>query len=190
MEAEKFPPLFFLLYNNFMKKQIIFICNGNIERSVVASQCLRNILKEKKLSSKFSVDSYGLQGTEGSDLPKHKHLSEYPKEWKAAQSTLKKLKIDISKHSFQKITSGVVKKASVIIAIDEKVYSKSKNALLEQFSEQKDKIHIFSELTSDSKGVKDPAGSGSHKLHEQVIERIYSVLEKSYQTILDWSDKY
>ena len=173
-----------------MKKQIIFICNGNIERSVVAAQCLRNILKEKRIGSKFSVDSYGLQGTKGTTLPKHKQLSEYQKEWQAAQPILKKLKIDISEHSFQKITPDVVEEASVIIAMDEKVYSKNKNALLKQFKKQKNKIHIISELSSDNKVVKDPAGSGSKKLHKQVIEKIYSVLDKNYKTILDWTEKY
>lgn len=169
-----------------MKKQIIFICHGNIERSVVAAQCLRNILKEKRISSKFLADSFGLQGTKGTALPKHKHLSEYPKEWKAAQPILKKLKIDISEHSFQKLTSDVAEKAAVIIAMDEKVYTKNKNALLKQFTKQKKKIHIFSELTLDHKGIQDPAGSGSKELHKEVIKKINSTLTNSYKTILGW----
>lgn len=169
-----------------MKKHIVFICNGNIERSVVAAQCLRNILKEKRIGSKFAVDSYGLQGIKGTPLPKHKHLSEYQKEWKAAQPILKKLKIDIGDHSFQKITPGVAKKASVIIAMDKKVYSKNKNALLKQFSKQKNKIHIFSDLTFNHKDIQDPAGSGSSKLHKKVIEYIYMVLEDNYETIINW----
>mgnify|MGYP001594641183 FL=1 len=171
-----------------MKKQIIFICNGNIERSVVAAQCLRNILKEKRIGSKFSVDSYGLQGTKGTTLPKHKHLSEYQKEWKATQPILKKLKIDISEHSFQKITLDIAEKVSVIIAMDEKVFTKNKNALLKQFTKQKNKIHIFSELTLDHKGVEDPAGSGSKELHGKVIEKIYSTLVDNYKTILSWTN--
>lgn len=169
-----------------MKKQIIFICNGNIERSVVAAQCLRNILKEKRIGSKFSVDSYGLQGTKGTTLPKHKHLSYYPKEWKAVKPTLKKLNIDISGHSFQKITRDVMGKASVIIAMDEKVYKKNKNALLKQFTKQKKKIHIFSELTLDHKDILDLAGSGSKELHGKVIEKIYLTLTDNYKIIVNW----
>lgn len=170
-----------------MKKQIIFICSGNIERSVVAAQCLRNILKEKRIDSKFLIDSYGLQGTKGTMLPKHKHLSEYQKEWKAAQPILEKLKIDISEHSFQKITPDVVGKASVIIVMDKKVYTGNKNALLKQFTRQKKKIHIISELTLDHKGIQDPAGSGSKELHRKVIEKIYSTLANNFETILSWT---
>lgn len=169
-----------------MKKQIIFICNGNIERSVVAAQCLRNILKEKRISSKFSVDSYGLQGTQGTVLPKYKHLSQYPKEWKAAKKILQKLDININNHSSQKITLNVVKKASVIIAMDKKVYLRNKNALLKQFTKYKNKIHVISELTKDYKDIKDPAGSGNKELHKKIIEKIHTTMINEYKTILTW----
>lgn len=169
-----------------MKKQIIFICNGNIERSVVAAQSLRNILKEKRIGSKFSVDSFGLQGTKGTALPKHKHLSQYTKEWDAAKPTLQKFGIDISKHSFQKISGVVMKKANAVIAMDSKVYSTAKNSLMNQFPNYAEKIHLFSELTTDNMDTKDPSGSGSEKLHKKIIGDIYSTLSKKYKDILKW----
>jgi protein-tyrosine-phosphatase len=131
-----------------MKKLIVFICNGNIHRSVIAAESLRKILKERKVSQKIFVDSYGLQGTKGTDLPKHKHLSEYPKEWEAAKPTLQKLGIDISKHSFQKISPSIMKKATAVIAMDNKVHSTAKNSLMNQFPNYAEKIHRFSDLTS------------------------------------------
>ena len=169
-----------------MNKLIVFICNGNIHRSVIAAESLRKIIKEHKISRKFSVASYGLQGTKGTDLPKHKHLSEYSKEWKAAKPTLQKFGIDISKHSFQKITPTVMKKASVVIAMDDKVYSRAKNSLTKQFPNYKGKIHRFSELTTHNRVVKDPAGSGSKKLHQEIIENIYSTLSKKLKNVLVW----
>ena len=169
-----------------MKRLIVFICNGNIYRSVIAAESLRKILIDNKISPKLSVSSYGLQGTKGTDLPKHNHLSEYPKEWKAAKPTLQNFGIDISKHSFQKITPTVMKKASVVIAMDNKVYSRAKNSLTKQFPKYKAKIHRFSELTENKRIVKDPAGSGSEKLHKEIIENIYSTLSKKYKDILEW----
>jgi len=169
-----------------MNKLIVFICNGNIHRSVIAAEFLRKILKEHRIGRKFSVTSYGLQGTKGTDLPKHKHLSKYPKEWKAAKPTLQKFGIDISKHSFQKITPTVMKRASVVIAMDDKVYSRAKNSLTKQFPNYKGKIHRFSELTANNKIVKDPAGSGSEKLHREIIRNIYSTLNKKFKDILSW----
>lgn len=171
-----------------MKKLIIFICNGNVERSVVAAQCLRNILKEKKVDSKFAIDSYGLQGTRGTAVPKHKHLSEYPIEWKAAKPVLEKLRISIRKHSFQKITPAVMRRADAVIAMDDRVYSREKNSLAKQFPKYKAKFHRFSELTENNKVVEDPAGNGSEKLHKEIIENIYSTLSKKYKDILEWSE--
>lgn len=120
-----------------------FVCDGNIHRSVIAAEFLRKILKERKIGQKLSIDSYGLQGAKGTDLPKHKHLSEYPEEWKAAKPILQKLGIDISKHGFQKSSGTVMKKASVAIAMDNKVYSTAKNSLMNQFSNYAEKSIVF-----------------------------------------------
>ena len=170
-----------------MKKLIIFVCDGNIYRSVIAAECLSNILKVRRINSKFSANSYGLQGTKGTDLPKHKHLSEYPKEWKAAMPSLQKFHIDISKHSFQKISAAVIKKASVIIAMDNKVYSTAKNSLLNQFPNYIEKIHRFSELTTRNKIIRDPAGISNEKIHKKIIADIHTTVSKKYQDILSWA---
>lgn len=170
-----------------MKKIIVFICNGNIHRSVIAAESLRKIFKERKIGQNFSINSYGLQGTKGIDLPKHKHLSEYPKEWKAAKPTLQEFDIDISKHSFQKISGAVMKKASAVIAMDNKVYLTAKNSLMNQFPNYAEKIHRFSELTTHNRVIKDPAGSSDEKLHREIIRSIYSVLNKKFSDILGWT---
>lgn len=171
-----------------MKKLIIFVCNGNIYRSVVASEFLQKILKEKKIGSKFSVDSYGIQGTGGTNPPKHKSLLEYSKEWKAAKPTLDEIGVDVKRHKFQKISARIMKKADVIIAMDDKVYSRAKNSLTKQFSNYSSKIHRFSELTSNRKAIKDPLGNGDKKFHKKTIQVIYSTLDKKYKRILGWSE--
>jgi protein-tyrosine-phosphatase len=169
-----------------MKKIIIFICNGNIHRSVIAAESLRKILKEQKLDHRFLVDSYGLQGTQGTAVPKHTQLSQYPKEWKAAQPTLQKLDLDISNHTFQKVSETAVRDADVVIALDDKVYSEANNSLLRQFPQYAQKIHHFSELTVDNASIEDPAGSSSEVLHKEIIENIYSTLSEKYQNLLEW----
>jgi len=169
-----------------MKKIITFVCNGNIERSVVAEHSLKNILKKNILDSKFIVNSYGLQGTKGTNLPKYKKLSHYPKESQASKPALQEFGIDINDHSFQKITLGVVEKASVVIAMDNNVFSGAKNSLLKQFPKHKKKIYYFSKLTKNHKQIKDPAGSGSKDLHRKVIRDINLALTNNYEIILSW----
>lgn len=169
-----------------MKKSIIFICNGNIERSPIAAYCLNDIFNKKQLAAKYKAGSFGLQGTQNTAHPLHKKLSEYPKEYKAAYPTLKKLQIDISKHTYKKITLSTINSAATIIAMDKKVYSSAKNSLVKQFPFAKNKIHIFSEITLNHKNIKDPAGNGSRKIHEQVIKQIKSTINKNYKKILAW----
>ena len=119
-------------------------------------------------------------------MPKHTRLSEYPLEWAAARPTLKKIGLDMSKHSFQKISAAAVKRADVILAMDDKVYSRAKNSLIKQFPDFKNKMHRFSELTADHKSIEDPAGSNDQKFHKRIIERIYTTLENKYGVILKW----
>lgn len=171
-----------------MKKNIIFICNGNIHRSVIAEKSLIKILQENGLDNKFSVASYGLQGTKGTAKPLRRNLKEYPKEYKAALPTLRKFKIDIDNHSFQRVTLNVIKKASLVIAMDEKVYLEAENSLLKQFSELKHKIHIFSELTKNHEDIKDPFGNTDFKLHQSIIKNIYFTMKNKINTILDWTN--
>ena len=170
-----------------MKKNIVFVCNGNIHRSVVAEKYLNKLLKKHRLNAKFVATSYGLQGTKGTAKPLHKNLTEYPKEWKAAFPTLRQLNIDVTNHSFQKITPAIIKKAAVVIAMDKKVYIKANNSLIKQFPSQKNKIHIFSELTKNHQDIKDPAGSGSSKIHQATIKKICSTTENKIKTIIKWA---
>ncbi len=175
-----------------MKKLIVFVCNGNIHRSVIAAEFFSNIVNKLGLKSKYKIDSYGLQGTMGTRLPLHKKLIEYSKEWKAAAPALRKFNIDISNHSFQKITPAVVKKAAVIIAMDKKTHSTAVNSLIKQFPKSNGKIHGFTELTSSHKGIKDPAGSNNKKLNYSIIKNINLTLLKNSRAILSWAnhDKY
>ena len=170
-----------------MKKTILFICNGNIHRSVIAEKYLSGVLRQKGLDKKFTVTSYGLQGTKGTAKPLHKNLKEYSKEYKAALPMLRELKIDVTDHLFQKITPTVIKKATVIIAMDKKIYLNSKNSLLKQFPQAKNKIHTFSEITKNHQDIKDPAGSGSAKVHGTVIKNICFTIKKNLETILEWT---
>ena len=159
-----------------------------MHRSVIAAECLKNILeKNKKDHVNIVVDSYGLQGTQGTTPPIHKKLSQYPKEWAAAQPTLRKLHIDIQTHTSQPITARIMKKASVVIAMDEKVSVRATNSLKKQFPNQIHKIHRFAELTPDHKTIKDPAGNGNKKFHEKIIRRIHSTLQKKYKNIIVWA---
>ena len=165
-------------------KYIIFVCNGNIHRSVIAEACFRNIIKRHKIDKDIIIDSYGIQGTVGTKLPKKKQLSEYTKEWGAAKPTLDKLKIDINNHYFQMISEDVIKKADLIIAMDDKVYKKAENSLIKQFPKYKNKMYCFCEFIIDNEIIKDPSGNDDTKAHEQIITKICHTLNNRLDDIL------
>lgn len=167
-----------------MKQLIVFVCNGNIHRSVIAAEYLSNIIRDLKVSAQYHVESYGLQGTMGTQPPLHKKLAEYPKEWSAAEPILHKFGIHIDHHSYQKITPAVVKKAAVIFAMDIKTYSTAPNSLTKQFPNAIHKIRNFSELTLGHTDIVDPVKNGSKRLHENIIRTICSTLQKNVKTIL------
>ncbi|KKS34491.1 MAG: hypothetical protein UU95_C0012G0016, partial [Parcubacteria group bacterium GW2011_GWC2_42_12] len=59
-------------------------------------------------------------------------------------------------------------------------------SLMNQFPNYTEKIHRFSELTMNHRGIKDPAGSSDVKLHREIIRNIYSTLNKKFKDILGW----
>lgn len=169
-----------------MKKLIVFVCNGNIHRSVVAEICLKQELKKRRLDNKFIVISMGLQGSAGTNFPKYKNLSEYPKEWKIQKPILEELGIDISEHSSKPIDRKIVEKASLILAMDRKVLIDLPNSLTKQFPEHRDKIKLFMELERKMEDVPDCFGSSDVKLHHYVDEKIVKTLKKKIGLIVDF----
>ena len=166
-------------------KKIIFVCNGNIHRSVIAAECLRTIFKKQNIDSEYFVDSYGIQGTMGTELPEKKQLLDYAGEWNAAKRILQVLDIDISNHFSQVISKSVVEGADVIIAMDKNVFEKAKNSLIKQFPEYKYKMCCFCNFTIHNKMIEDPSGNYDVKIHKRIIKNIYETLNNRFEDILN-----
>jgi protein-tyrosine-phosphatase len=167
-------------------KLIVFVCNGNIERSVIAEACLKKILRERHLDGKYRVESFGLQGTFGTPEPIGRSLVDYPEEWAAAKPTLEILGIDISKHSFQKLTRRTVILADIIISMDRKCLTEACNALEHTYPEYARKFHLFSELSFRAEDTTDPFASNDPNLHRNLIEGIYYVLNDNLHVLREW----
>ena len=168
-----------------MKKIIVFVCNGNIHRSVVAEACLKQEIGIKGIDNLFEVISRGLQGSAGTNPPKYKNLSEYPLEWAIQKPILANLGLDITKHISRPINHEVVKKASLIIAMDKKVFVKLPNSLIKQFPEYGHKMKLFMELEGKQKNTPDCFGSFDAKLHRYVDELIVRVIKDKLNELIN-----
>lgn len=89
-----------------MKKiKILFVCSGNIFRSMSAEYCLKQFLEKNKID-KFEVSSAGLTA-------KNQALNDDVKE------ILDELGIDVSKHKQRRLNDKIIKENDLIVAMGE-----------------------------------------------------------------------
>jgi protein-tyrosine-phosphatase len=175
------------LFGNHNKKLIVFVCKGNIFRSVVAEKSMTKILAERSMTDEFTVESYGIQGSMGTPGPEHPNLLGYPKDWAAAKDALDQFQLNLRDHTSRPITHEVVENAATIIAMDDDVLSQAANALSKQFPTVRQKMHAFSELTTHRQGIVDPQGVLDKAGYAALVELIYTTVQNSLATILAWA---
>lgn len=173
------------------KKIVMFVCKGNIHRSVIAELCLKQELEKFNLSNQFKVISRGIQGCCGTAMPKHENMTQYEIEWSLTKPILEKLGIDlleIARHIARPIEKGDVQKADIVYAMELTVLGKSDDALPNslriQFPEYFSKMHFFGELEDRDEELLDCGGSADPDLHLLVNERIVYAIRKNIQRII------
>lgn len=138
-------------------RMILFICFGNVHRSLLAEHSANEEFTKNCFNREYYAISRGIQGALGYQKPKHSSLPEYTEQWSLTQPILNDLGIDTSFFSLHKstpVTLEDIEQAFVIIAMSSKEY----RILLEYFSDHRQKIHLFSTLF-DSQDIQDLAES-------------------------------
>ncbi len=162
-----------------MKKLIVFVCKGNIHRSALAEQCLKQLLKEKGLNDEFEVMSRGISE------PGRKNMTECPRHWKTTGLILKGLGIDIfafSNREAKVITEEIINRSHVIFAMDKEVLEDHETSLIKRFPKHAEKIKFFTSMIGDQDDVPDcgpyPDDSDLHRL---INEKIVNTIMKGEQ---------
>jgi len=174
-----------LLKSAVKRKLIVFVCKGNIHRSAIAEQILKKLFKEKGLNNKFDVISRGVQGSAGTRPTMHKNITKY-EEWEISKPSLEELNIDITKHKARPITKYVANKADVIIAFDKVILENHEVALIKQFPEFCNKIHLLSELEGKIEDIPDCKGIEDPEFHRVVTKRIHYILNNHWKELIEW----
>jgi len=154
------------------KISVLFVCWGNVYRSAVAEQFFRQLVKEAGLENRVEARSRGIQGFCGVPPPKFPNLRYYGETWEAAKDALEIFGVSLADHVATTITPEDVRDASLVIAMDEKVYSEGEENLLSAFPAERSKIHSFSEFEGEGTGVSDPDGLEDRLEHRRTIARI------------------
>jgi protein-tyrosine-phosphatase len=167
-------------------KTVLFVCLGNISRSVIAEHLLRKILIEQNLSEVIRVQSCGLKGSAGTTPTKFPNLSGYVSEYAAARSVLERYEIDISEHVATPINLQAMRAADVVIAMDTSVLSEAPNSLTKQFPEERSKTRLFTGLSGEQSDIVDPCGNTDENRYVKIIGEIDHVLRSHIDTLLAW----
>ncbi|MDO9231018.1 MAG: EamA family transporter [bacterium] len=177
------------------RKTILFVCNGNIHRSVVAEICLKQELKKLGFSEKYAVISRGIQGCCGTVKPKYDNLTHYETEWFLTRPILERLGInlqEISTRIAKSVQKRDIQEADVIYAMELAVLGKNNNdfpnSLLTQFPEYSSRMHFFGDIEGDSQELVDCAESKNQEVHTLVNERIVYGIRNNMQKILNHVD--
>jgi protein-tyrosine-phosphatase len=162
-----------------MKEIILFVCLGNIHRSVLAETVLKQSLGS---TSKYDVISRGIQGMYPHMPPKHANLSCYTEQWEASRPILEELTVPLD-HFIHRdavpLDKETVANAHMIIAMDANVYSILQNT----FPEFRNTIVRFSDVVRSSEQANDCAESRNESEHRKtnmfIVEGIRNVLSKN-----------
>lgn len=149
-------------------KKVLFVCHGNIHRSAIAEQMLKEYAAMIGVASRIKVWSRGLQGFNGRTPPRFPNLRDYPLEWEASRDTLEDLGLSLAEHVATPISAADVGEADIVIAMDEKV----REELLREFREDADKIQLFGEQYGLV--IEDMGGKGDRQAHRRIILKIHA----------------
>ncbi len=143
-------------------KNILFVCYGNVNRSVFAEQYTRSILSEKQKEF-FTVRSAGTISKEGREASFE------------AQEIAKKYGVSLDTHRSVSVSPKIIDEADLIFYVD----TKTRNELLSRFSGAAKKMYPLSFLASDvPEEIDDPYGKDS-----DYFRRVFDYIKKSVDAL-------
>lgn len=146
-----------------MSQLILFVCFGNVHRSVLAEVVLKQSLEG---TNQYTVSSRGIQGMDGYEPPKYPNLPCYKDKWDLTSPVLRELNVPLDQffeHQATPVDSEVLKTAQRIIAMDTHVF----DILHSIFPEHRDKLAEFSHITDSTGEATDVADSNEAEQHRQ-----------------------
>ncbi|MBI5254839.1 hypothetical protein HY932_03630 [Candidatus Falkowbacteria bacterium] len=155
------------------------MCHGSIHRSVVAEIYLKQLLVANGLTENFEVISRGTQ----KEPPRHKSITQYEPEWSASEPSLRELQVDIpqlSAHESCPLTSNIMNRASIVIAMTTTVMDE----IRELFLTHPAKLIFFNTLADGKIDLVDCYGSDDLSLHARVNTEIVMTLRQHYKKLL------
>ena len=144
--------------------RILFVCHGNICRSVIAEYLLKDMVRQAGLEKEFYIES-AATSTEEIGCPV------YP----PARRILNEHGIECTGHRARQITRRDYDRFDLIVGMD---YRNIRNMELTFSGDPEHKIHLLSEYGSFSGEVEDPWYTGNfEKVYDQIKDGLEGLLQ-------------
>lgn len=149
-------------------KHILFVCTGNVCRSVIAEGILKNFLLKKGITG-ITVSSAGIEAN-----------SEY-KIYGYLEEVMREAGIDFSDHISTQIAEKDVKMSSIIFVMEKR----HKQFILERFPYAAKKVFLLKGYAGYGEiDIEDPIGQPP-PAHKQKLEEITDCIQKTLPKILN-----
>lgn len=169
-----------------MKKLLILtVCYGNIHRSVVAEQSLRQALQINGLSDEVIVTSRGLQGFHEEPPPEGRNIGDYLEQWLSVQPVAMELGLDLCNHHWRSLDHDVVSQASLILAMDVGVMSERESSILKVFPEYEHKVKLFGELAGEKTSIIDVFENQTVSIAD-TTRLIHEIAHRNIHQAMEW----
>lgn len=166
--------------------RILFVCHGNIFRSVLGERACQQVLNRIDPDKQFAAFSRGLQGMPGVDPPQHRHARDYDM-WPIAEPHLTAAGLSFDGHVATPATAQDVAESSVIIAMDQLVLDGYPYSLAARFPSHRSRMHLFTEIAGGNADVIDPHGVMDGETYRLMIANVQAILNDHIQSLLSWS---
>jgi protein-tyrosine-phosphatase len=145
-------------------KTVLFVCYGNIARSVIAE----SYLAKKSIELNLEVLSAGLNA-QGLSCTKE------------TLDIMKRERMSTPNHASRQLTGKLLQDADLILTMEERY----KNAILLCYPQFENKVFTLREFAGETRNldIKDPYGR-NFEAYEQCAEEIKSGIDKSFKKIL------
>ncbi len=162
-------------------KTVLVVCRGNIARSPFVEAIIRQELVKRKLATRFTAISRGVQGTTVDPEPvAYPNLTHYAPQYRDSKSTLRKFGVDLSLHRSTAISQKAAQTAGVILAVD----LQTKDALCKLFPTQADKMYLLSELVGGCQSIPDPMLANGSVAQEKIFTETRNLVVRGFPRLL------
>jgi len=148
---------------------VIYVCYGNICRSVSGEYILKYLIKNKHLENNINVISRGISSCETD------HDIYYP-----SKQVLKNHNIPFSRHYAKKINMDDIKKADYILCMEQYHLDYIKNNF--KYSNLNDKLYLLNYFLNKNKDIIDPY---YYNNYEECFNQIYQASVEFLNYLID-----